>query len=340
MYLFFLLLPMLSVSYNESTLETEYCKDRGECFSGAWFTHVSHLMEAPMMAFYFKNYGRMFIRGKGNRKLPCEEASYFLFHKTQKKKTNTTYNKWGDFPAQTIDLLDFSVLHLSVAERLLSRSPPLRHLVTEEITDITTKLASVYNQKNIRSLRKSNGLRSITALTREKLDGTLVVIPVILNTQGKGNSGIKFRRRYLELTIDSVAPYFKHIVVAVAHQDDYAEMLSSKLPIWQVIKLDLANDCGLPVASVIESTRRILNEDNWKRFKYVYFTEADQILLWRGIDRVFYWADQNAKAVLTPHRLVVTPAAYLKTQNKSEVFFSIISRQKKNFTSPLPNDNV
>ena len=57
----FLFLHILSnyltvISYNQKYLETEYCKDKGECFSGAYMTTVSHIKEAPGMAFYFKNY--------------------------------------------------------------------------------------------------------------------------------------------------------------------------------------------------------------------------------------------------------------------------------------------
>lgn len=274
------------------------------------------------MPVYFKHYGRIFVKGK--RRVTCEEASYFLFHKTQKKKTNMT-STWGDFPAQTIDLFDFSVLHLSVAERLLSRSPPLRSRVDTEITDTIAKLGSIYNQKNSRSIRQMSGLTLTTASTRKLLDETLVIIPVILNRKAQGNSDVKYRRRYLELTIHSISPFFKHIVVAVVSQNDYSEMLASKLPIWQVMHIgSLASDCGLPVASVVEATRRILNEESWKNFTYVYFSEADQILLLRGIGRLFSWADNNLKAVITPHRLIITPPAFLESQNKSQVVITLL----------------
>lgn len=129
-----------SGGYNELELESEDCRDRGECFSGAWFTLATHVQEAPMMSLYFNHYSQIFLKGK--RRVTCEEASYFLFHKTQKSnrmkefldETNATISnsssyvqsrtqdqlkKWGDYPRQSIDLLDFSVLHLSVAERFV-----------------------------------------------------------------------------------------------------------------------------------------------------------------------------------------------------------------------------
>ena len=136
-------LSLQTRGYNELELEVEDCRDRGECFSGAWFTLATHVQDAPMMSLYFNHYAQIFIKGK--RRVTCEEASYFLFHKTQKsnrmkqmekellRESNATKNqstyiqsrtqdqlkKWGDYPRQSIDLLDFSVLHLSVAERCI-----------------------------------------------------------------------------------------------------------------------------------------------------------------------------------------------------------------------------
>ena len=132
-----------TAGYNELELESEDCRDRGECFSGAWFTLATHVQDAPMMSLYFNHYSQIFLKGK--RRVTCEEASYFLFHKTQKNnrmkqmekellnegnstngsssssyiqsRTQNQLKKWGDYPRQSIDLLDFSVLHLSVAER-------------------------------------------------------------------------------------------------------------------------------------------------------------------------------------------------------------------------------
>ena len=131
--------------YDKLELETEECRDRGECFSGAWLTLATHVLDAPMMSLYFNHYAQIFLKGK--RRVTCEEASYFLFHKTQKSnrmkqmeqdlhnesdaaassngnrssyvqsRTRDRLKKWGEYPRQSIDLLDFSVLHLSVAER-------------------------------------------------------------------------------------------------------------------------------------------------------------------------------------------------------------------------------
>ena len=137
------LLFLEASSYDELVLEVEDCRDRGECFSGAWLTLATHVQDAPMMSLYFNHYSQIFLKGK--RRITCEEASYFLFHKVQKRnrikqmekellsennitthqsnyiqsRTQDQLKKWGDYPRQSIDLLDFSVLHLSVAERCI-----------------------------------------------------------------------------------------------------------------------------------------------------------------------------------------------------------------------------
>jgi hypothetical protein len=108
----------------KKSLQAEPCRDRGEAFSGAWITTFDHVMSAPMMKIYLQRYESMFL--KGLRKFSCEEASYFVFHGLKTKKNNTFSTPFGDYPHQTVDLFDFSVLHLSAAERLIARSPALR----------------------------------------------------------------------------------------------------------------------------------------------------------------------------------------------------------------------
>jgi len=359
-----LCLLLSSCSYNEHQLEAEECRDRGEAFSGAWLSTVEHVLRAPMMGHYLKHYVAMFIKGK--KRFACEEASYFVFHKMRKNKTKVAGELlFGEYPQQTIDILDFAVLHLSVAERLLTRSPPLRHLMKDTIGTQLATLERYFSAKMRRFHQKMAGIlpgagggssedtsaalrfnannykRQVHA--RKALRETLVVIPVILNVKADGNSEVEFRRRYLELTLRSLEPFFDYVAVFVMSAEEAMELASAKLPIWEVVHVEnLAQSCSLPAAAMVEAARRLDGEvfnqyvsyqvvrsffyvllvcfqKAWKIFKYVYFTEADQILLVRDFHSLFDWANRNPYSALTPHRLVVTPPAYLRTQNKSGV---------------------
>jgi len=95
---------------------------------------------------------------------------------------------------------------------------------------------------------------------------------------------------------------------------------------WDVIYLEgLNEDCALPVGSLLEARRRIIDSHpighpvqsvdgkalkvaaepdlSWGLFKYVYFTEGDQILMIRKVRELYEWMDANRRAIVTPHRL-------------------------------------
>ena len=105
----------------------DICADRGECFSGAWFTHSDHIITCPGLIQLEKHKKKMFYQPVGNsslttsskpnkrKKVPCEDGSYYLFHQSNRKRVDP--NPWGLPPHQTIDVLDFSVMHLSAGER-------------------------------------------------------------------------------------------------------------------------------------------------------------------------------------------------------------------------------
>lgn len=230
-----------------------------------------------------------------------------------------------------------SILHL----RLLSRSPPLAHRVKIEVQEIITTLRNTFQSRNRRTNKKlanpstSSSSPYFTNL-QSKLDETLVLIPVILQHKGRGGSATTYREQYLELTLQSLSIYFKHMVVSVMYEEDRDRLLTLKstmkqpdVPIWDIMYIgDLAGSsknhkglgttCQLPLATIVEAIRRILNEESYASFKYIYFTEADQILVTRDIHRLFKFVETYPRSALVPHRLVVTPPAFIASQNRSE----------------------
>jgi hypothetical protein len=63
----------------------------------------------------------------------------------------------------------------------------------------------------------------------------------------------------------------------------------------------------------------------------VYFTEADQLLMVRDFGQLYSWVEAHPLAALTPHRLIVAPEAFLKTQNKSSEPNNAVDTRKNPF---------
>jgi hypothetical protein len=79
---------------------------------------------------------------------------------------------------------------------------------------------------------------------------------------------------------------------------------------------DLASDCRLPLGALFEAKRR-LQTGEWK-FKYLYFTEADQIFVGRNMLHLYNWMDRHIHGILVPHRLLIAPPAFLEQRNKTK----------------------
>lgn len=97
--------------------------DKGEAFSGAFLAQTSLLIESPKVRKYMTQLSNPAER------MMCETATYMLFQRLGRQEADI--ERWGGPPGQTIDLFDFSVLHLSSAERLFNKAQ--RHLVPEQV---------------------------------------------------------------------------------------------------------------------------------------------------------------------------------------------------------------
>lgn len=82
----------------------------------------------------------------------------------------------------------------------------------------------------------------------------------------------------------------------------------SGLPFFEIILLKVPASHSLPLAVVHAARQRIL-EKVWD-FDYIFFTESDQILLWRPLsfDSVFNFLDKYPRRVMVPHRLIPYPS--------------------------------
>lgn len=128
----FMLLVLSAVGSSFSGVEPMF--DKGEAFSGAWFGQASQLVESPKV---LKN---MKVLQSTSRQM-CEAASFMLFQRLGGPRDQES-ERWGNPPGQTVDLFDFSVLHLSSTERLFNKH--LRNLVPKEVNAILDELNAFY----------------------------------------------------------------------------------------------------------------------------------------------------------------------------------------------------
>ena len=113
--------------------------DKGEAFSGAFFGRTEQLLESPKV----KKYLTLLVKDNEDKRyrLMCEAASFMMFQRLGTRR-EPDMERWGGPPGQTVDLFDFSVLHLSSTERLFNRH--MRDRVPEQVNAILNKLDSFY----------------------------------------------------------------------------------------------------------------------------------------------------------------------------------------------------
>ena len=78
---------------------------------------------------------------------------------------------------------------------------------------------------------------------------------------------------------------------------------NSNLPYFDVVRLTLPKAGALPVATVVEMQKNLVQEV-YAEFDYFYFTEADQMLVMRNPHYVYQQLNDNEMFTVVPHRLV------------------------------------
>ncbi|KAJ1461464.1 hypothetical protein M885DRAFT_581774 [Pelagophyceae sp. CCMP2097] len=247
------------------------CGDAGEAYSAAYLTSAtSFLRQAVRVPAERLN------RGAGN----MEGASHSNFKRSAKFKT--------------IDLFDFFIEHLSWYERRLWADG-------DDLRDRT--LRRVQAQRHIHSTRLINPDRTLR-------HDVVALMPFYATSGGDaGHSALESRRTFLRLTVDSIRQSFPNIVVCVATQPDlnYVSNVTA-IPFFDVLHATLEKPSRLGFAVLHLAQQKMLLDVRWKQFKYVFYTESDQILHLRGIDRLLSAVDTgNMPSHLIPHRVQPVP---------------------------------
>lgn len=133
----------------------------------------------------------------------------------------------------------------------------------------------------------------------------------------------KIRRAFFEATFWSLYRYTPFITIYVASDFDRATIRKVGLPAWRLtqleVPLDERNRTVLLPRYSLEHAVKQLETDRIvsKKFKYVYFSEGDQILHMRHATGLFDTIDNSdGRFLLVPHRMQTMPLARTLRHNE------------------------
>eukprot|EP01041_Mallomonas_annulata_P006623 gene6623-13418_t len=285
-------------------LQFHKCKDSGEVYGAAY------LITKELLINQFTDYNL--------KNVNCEMGSFIMYSK--------------NILIQSLDVLDFSTIHLSAYERLQRRySAKFKNkaFLTGKIDLIHTSV-KILQQKALESekrrqeshiLHKSNYPNLDKNITNPSLR-TVVIMPFLGSDMGAGHSNLDNRLVYLKACFWSIYVDFPNIVAVVKTPGDRDFALNtSGLPFYDVILVDnLPKSASLPVATVQQTKLRLQN--GTYDFDYVYFTESDQILMMRIESDLFAYLKAYPMRLIVPHRLMPYPKLISSFLNKTAIIIS------------------
>ena len=173
------------------------CRDAGEAYSASYLITREHLLEQ------FTDYNLTWVN--------CEMGSFIFMN----GRANPMKDVNGSL-MQSIDILDFSVIHLSTYERLLKRwrlSIKSQDAVTGNI-DPVRKSAELLRERALTLRRPGMPVNS------DKFNRTIVIMPFLGTDMGAGHSKLSNRFQYLAACFWSFYADYPYIVVAVKSDKD------------------------------------------------------------------------------------------------------------------------
>lgn len=302
------------------------CKDGGEAYSAAYLIHKEQLVEQKT------DHNLTWVN--------CEMASFIMMN----GRVDPRRNRTGSI-LQTVDVLDFSVIHLSAYERLLLRwqhsssevkadknnLEPVHHsaellhnyynsLHPEVTYTLPTSPLTTTTAEASRQILLNASSKNALPIEHDYFHKTVVVMPFLGSDMGAGHSKLANRQAYLAACFWSFFAHFPYVVAMVKSVKDRDYILQhSYLPFWDVVLLeDLPKSASLPVATV-QTTKQRMMDGTWPQFEFMFFTESDQILMMRVPDDLYAYLDLNRRHLMVPHRLMAYPSTVLKYFHKRTV---------------------
>lgn len=234
----------------------------------------------------------------------CEMASLFYF---KNDIFRVKIPEKSNMILQTLDLLDFSVLHLSAYERKVKTHVSLLGKKDSRIKLRNYNINIIKNYKHYYEGIVRDGLEDKSYQYHPKANRTIVVMPFLGHSYGAGHSDLSNRFYYLYSCFWSFYEYYPNIAIFVKLQEDYDWFINeSGLPFFEIVLLkDLPKHAALPFATTVEINQRLNRADGvWKDlFDYVFFTESDQLLITRDFNHIYDYLDKYRRHIITPHRL-------------------------------------
>lgn len=211
----------------------------------------------------------------------------------------------------TRDFLDFHVEHLSSTSNFV--------LGNDITNDLIEKM-----QHRVAALQKKALLAAYDGERPDprRLHNTVVIIPFHLSRVQKREEGTidtnedaTLRILFFKATFWATYHHFRHVVVGVSSKEHLRRVHSFGLPIFAV--LDMSSDFYYQDVGILDGRTlpkflllRVINimkvHPDWQQFRFVYYTEADQVLYARDLPYIYDAIDKNRPHhVVVPHRMQV-----------------------------------
>jgi hypothetical protein len=259
-------------------LKIHVCNAIYEPYSSAYLTTTRHILSRPA-----NHYNLSIVDG--------EMATFYYVSETN--RVYTDFNISGII-IQTLDVFDFSVIHLSAFERSLRKYQSQRKKVGKTAIEEVVTVANIL--KDLNDVEHGNRKRNIQYSSSAK--ETIVVMPFLGNQMGSGHSNLENRFVYLYATFWSLKEFFPYIAIMVANIADYNWLKTeSKLPFYHIeLITGLPRVNALPFAT-ISVTREMILSQQWSHFRFVYFTDSDQIIISRELELLYAHLEQYSGLV-------------------------------------------
>lgn len=248
----------------------------------------------------------------------CEMASFI--HMKESNRFYKSPNHHGVI-MQSLDVLDFSVIHLSAFER-----SSLKHRFSiweidadrrKHWSNIDAVVEAGRRLEALNNPLKRPRTRKITYSPEAK--DTVVVMPFLGGAMGAGHSKLNNRFEYLKTCFWSLYEFFPNIVISVTRQEDVDwGWKDSGLPFFDIILITgLPKSASLPVATT-QQTKIRLKSGQWN-FSYVFFSESDQILISRELPLMYDHLKRYPGHMMLPHRLMPYSSLAITKAHKRDI---------------------
>ena len=329
MILLLVLLLSLSLVYTTTTTTLTTTTDNANEFSGIYQPYTRHSSETYAGA-WLSSLTTLYDRINELKEVQnLEGASFFMIH--------------GTDTLMTRDYFDFFIIHLSSMINIL-----IEYKLSSDVLTSVQIILSNRLRKTIRLIENNNN-----HYYHNNFNDIIVIIPFSTRKAYYKKEDMDFfqkdiRTLFFELTFWSIYRYIPHIVVTYITKHDEDAINELNLPIWHL--KDITNETDHYARQPKESLLYVLNNwitrkpsnnitpktpiDNWGNFKYIYFTEADEILYIRpdSILSMLSILNKNEHGfkitAYAPHRMQTMPLpktfpSSVTTWNKSLIIDSL-----------------